>query len=127
MTEAVHEHGACIAAQLYHAGRYVHSAFLGRQAIAPSPIKSRLTKEEPREMTKDEISKTIENYAQAARRAQAAGFDAVEILANTGYLINQFLSSITNKREDDYGGDLSGRMNFGLEVAEAVAAMYKQL
>lgn len=120
LTDAVHAHGASIAAQLYHAGRYAHSALLGRQAIAPSAVASRFTGEEPREMTADDIASTIENYALATRRALAAGFDGVEILSNTGYLINQFLSAVTNRRTDGYGGDLAGRMRFGLEVAEAV-------
>ncbi|MGC9325750.1 MAG: FAD-dependent oxidoreductase, partial [Desulfomonilia bacterium] len=120
LTDAVHAHGASIMAQLYHAGRYAHTAWLGRQSIAPSSVKSRLTGEKPREMTKDDIAQTIENYARAAHRAQSAGFDGIEILSNTGYLINQFLSAITNTRSDEYGGDLSGRMRFGLEVAEAI-------
>jgi 2,4-dienoyl-CoA reductase (NADPH2) len=122
LTQAVHRHGSLVAAQLYHAGRYLHSFFIGKPAIAPSPVLSRFTREEPREMTTDEIAITIDNYARAARRAQSAGFDGIEILSNTGYLINQFLSSITNKRDDEYGGDLAGRMRFGLEVAEAVRA-----
>jgi len=123
LVNAVHVHGAGIAAQLYHAGRYLHSAFIGKPAIAPSAIVSGFTHEEPRAMTKDEIAGTIENYCEAARRAQKAGFDGVEILGNTGYLINQFLSAITNTRTDEYGGDLSGRMRFGLEVAEAVRSV----
>ncbi len=123
LTGAVHKHGARISAQLYHAGRYVHTFFIGgRQALAPSAVTSRFTREEPREMTKDEIAETVENFAQAALRAQKAGFDGVEILCNTGYLLNQFLSVITNKREDEYGGDFSGRMRFPLEVVEAVKA-----
>lgn len=126
LTDAVHAHGAFIAAQLYHAGRYAHAALLGRQALAPSAIASRFTGEEPREMTAGDIATTIENYALAARRALAAGFDGVEILSNTGYLINQFLSSITNRRTDGYGGDLGSRMRFGLEVAEAVTSSVGQ-
>lgn len=123
LTDAVHKHGARISAQLYHAGRYVHTVFIGgRQAVAPSAVTSRFTREEPREMTKDEIAATVESFAQATQRAQKAGFDGVEILCNTGYLLNQFLSTITNKREDEYGGDLSGRMKFPLEVVEAVKA-----
>ncbi len=123
LSDAVHKHGARISAQLYHAGRYVHSFLIGgRQALAPSAVTSRFTREEPREMTRQEIAETVENYARAALRAQKAGFDGVEILCNTGYLLNQFLSAITNKRKDEYGGDISGRMRFPLEVVEAVTA-----
>ncbi|MCD6569977.1 MAG: FAD-dependent oxidoreductase [Deltaproteobacteria bacterium] len=120
LTNTVHSGGARIAAQLYHAGRYAHSFLIGRQAIAPSAVKSRFTREEPREMTKDDITYTIENFAKAAKRTKDAGFDAVEILGCAGYLINQFLSPITNKRTDEYGGNIENRMRFGLEVADAV-------
>ncbi|MBN2299031.1 MAG: FAD-dependent oxidoreductase [Deltaproteobacteria bacterium] len=120
LVDAVHEHGAAIAVQLYHAGRYLHSGFIGEPAVAPSAIASRFTNEVPRAMTKDDIEETVENYCRAAIRSQEAGFDGVEVLGNTGYLINQFLSAITNTRTDEYGGDLTGRMRFGLELAEAV-------
>lgn len=119
-TDAVHAHGACVGAQLYHAGRYAHAALIGRQAIAPSPLASRFTGEIPREMTLDDIQSVIAAYAAAAGRARAAGFDAVEILASAGYIIPQFLSPVTNRRMDAYGGPLEQRMRFGLEVAEAV-------
>lgn len=120
LTDTVHKSGAMIAAQLYHAGRYAHSFLIGRQAIAPSALTSRFTKEEPREMTKDDIKYVIENFAKAAKRTKAAGFDAVEILGCAGYLISQFLSPVTNKRDDEYGGNLENRMRFGIEVADAV-------
>lgn len=120
LAKEVHSSGTLIGAQLYHAGRYAHSALIGRQAIAPSAITSRFTHEEPREMTKEDIKKVIDNYAKAAARAKEAGFDVVEILGSAGYIISQFLSPITNKRTDEYGGNLENRMRFGLEVADAV-------
>ena len=120
LAKEVHSSGALIGAQLYHAGRYAHSALIGRQAIAPSAITSRFTREEPREMTKEDIKRVIDNYAKAAARAKEAGFDVVEILGSAGYIISQFLSPITNKRTDEYGGNLENRMRFGLEVADAV-------
>jgi len=122
LTATVHAHGALVAAQLYHAGRYAHSFLIGRQALAPSPLASRFTHEIPKEMSLEEIKMVIANYAAAARRAQTAGFDAVEILAAAGYIISQFLSPITNQRSDEYGGALENRMRFGLEVAQAVRA-----
>ncbi|MBW1644572.1 MAG: FAD-dependent oxidoreductase, partial [Deltaproteobacteria bacterium] len=109
-----------LATQLFHMGRYAFSAFTGLSPIAPSPIPSKLTRETPREMTKEDIEEIKTAYADAARRAKAADFDFVEILACTGYLISQFLSPITNKRTDEYGGSIENRMRFGLEVIREV-------
>ena len=92
----------------------------GRPAVSASAVPSQLTKETPRALELDEIPALQDKYAQAASRAKAAGFDAVEILG--GYLINQFLSPLTNVREDEYGGTLSGRMRFGVETAQKVRA-----
>jgi 2,4-dienoyl-CoA reductase (NADPH2) len=73
-------------------------------------------------MTADDIERTIANFGNAAGRAKEAGFDAVEINASAGYLLSQFLSPLTNLREDDYGGDLESRMRFPSEVVQAVRA-----
>ena len=121
LAQAIKRHGAAAGCQLYHAGRYAHSASMGgRQSIAPSPVPSRFTGEEPREMTPEEIELTVRSYAEAAARAKRAGYDLVEVLAGTGYLISQFFSPVTNLRTDQYGGSPENRMRFGLEVAEAV-------
>ena len=121
LADTIKRHGAAAACQLYHAGRYSHSiAMEGRQAVAPSPIASRFTREEPREMTREDIEQTKADYAAAAARVKAAGYDLVEVLACTGYLIPQFLSPTINVRSDEYGGTLENRMRFGLEVADAV-------
>jgi len=120
LTERLHMHGACIAAQLFHAGRYAHSREIERQPVAPSAIASAFTKEEPREMTMKDIRYTVQSFASAAIRAREAGFDAVEILGNAGYLISEFLSPITNKRNDEYGGGPAGRRRLGLEIVAAV-------
>lgn len=123
LTEAVHRAGGRLCAQLYHGGAYVHSLFLkGKQAMSPSGVFSRFTKETPRALTKEEIPWVVDNFAQGAKRAKAAGFDSVEILGSAGYLISQFLSPLTNKRQDEYGGPLENRMRFGQEVARAVRA-----
>ncbi len=106
--------------QLYQAGRYAHSALTGQPSVAPSPIASRLTRQTPVELTQEKIIEVIASFAKAAKRAQASGFDGVEIIASAGYLISQFLSPVTNQRSDRYGGDLQARMTFGLEVVEAV-------
>jgi len=120
LPKAVHEVGGRIALQLYHAGRYAFSEEIGQQAVAPSPLPSRLTRETPREMTLEDIRRTIEGYANAARTAKDIGFDAIEIMGSEGYLLNQFLSPLTNHRNDEYGGDFERRMRLPLEVVEAV-------
>lgn len=121
LAAAIHDQGACCAVQLNHAGRYNASFFLGgKQPVAPSPVSSRLTRETPRELSLDEIQATIARFADAAGRVREAGFDVVEILAGTGYLISSFLSPLTNRRQDQYGGSFENRMRFGLEVIRAV-------
>ena len=123
LTEAVKAHGARIAAQLYQAGRYTHSSMIGgKKPFSASAVRSRLTGETPRALELHEIPAVQDKFVEAALRAKRAGFDAVEILGSAGYLISQFLSPITNKREDDYGGPLENRMRFGLEVVEKVRA-----
>lgn len=121
LAKAVQAHGAKIAAQLYHAGRYSHSLLMGgRQAVSSSPVRSKFTGETPRELSIPEIKQVQRNYALAALRLKRAGFDAVEVIASAGYLISQFLSPIVNKRKDEYGGEYENRMRFGLEVAKEI-------
>jgi len=121
LAEAIKSNGARSAVQLNHAGRYNFSFFLnGRQPVAPSPVASRMTRETPREMTRDEIQATVAAFGAAAGRVKAAGFDAVEVLSGTGYLISEFLSPLTNQRTDRYGGSLENRMRFGIEVMTTV-------
>ncbi len=123
LAAAIQEHGSKAAIQINHAGRYNYSIFLGgRPGLAPSPVPCRQTRETPREMDEAQILAAIEAFAQAARRVRAAGFDAVEVLAGTGYLISQFLSPLTNRRGDAWGGPLEARMRFGREVIRAVRA-----
>jgi 2,4-dienoyl-CoA reductase (NADPH2) len=113
--------GARAAVQINHAGRYNFSFFLdGKQAVAPSAVASRMTGETPRELEIDEIKAIIDSFAQAALRIKKAGFDAVEVLSGTGYLISSFLSPFTNKRADEYGGSFENRMRFGLETMQAI-------
>jgi 2,4-dienoyl-CoA reductase (NADPH2) len=121
LASAIKENGASASVQLNHAGRYNFSANLGGEpSVAPSALASRFTGETPRELTSAEIKSTIESFAQAALRVKKAGFDAVEILTGTGYLISEFLSEVSNRRSDEYGGSLENRMRFGLEVIRAV-------
>jgi 2,4-dienoyl-CoA reductase (NADPH2) len=121
LATAIRDNGARSSVQLNHAGRYNHSMLTGgKQPVAPSPIASRLTRETPHELTITEIEEIVTRFAQAAERVKKAGFDAVEILSGTGYLISEFLSPLTNKREDHYGGDFENRCRFGMEVITAV-------
>jgi len=123
LATAIQEHGSKAAVQINHAGRYNYSLFLGgKPGLAPSAVPCRQTRETPRTMTEDQILAAIDAFAQAARRVKDAGFDAVEILAGTGYLISQFLSPLTNLREDDWGGPFFHRTRFGREVVKAVRA-----
>jgi len=119
LTDVVHRHGAKIAIQLHHGGRQAREALSGLQPVAPSPIPM-AGGEMPREMTVEEIADAVTYFAEAALRAKQAGFDGVELHAAHGYLIDQFLSPISNKRKDEYGGDVRHRARFLLETIAAV-------
>jgi len=121
LATTIKDNGARAVVQLNHAGRYNHSMLLGgKQPVGPSPIPSRLTGEMPQELSITQIEGVVDSFAQAAERVKQAGFDAVEILCGTGYLISAFLSPATNQRSDDYGGSTGKRMRFGLDVIRAV-------
>jgi 2,4-dienoyl-CoA reductase (NADPH2) len=127
--DAVHRAGGLIAAQLFHAGRYailagaVDDAGDPEQAVAPSAVPWRAARGTvPRALDEDGIRATIADFAAAAAAAVAAGFDAVEIMASEGYLINQFCSPLTNLRDDGWGGDPARRRRFPVEVLRAVRA-----
>ncbi|MGM9614789.1 MAG: FAD-dependent oxidoreductase [Oscillospiraceae bacterium] len=121
-TAGMRERDCPVAVQLYHAGRYMRGAAVpdGNGAIAPSAVYTPFTHETARAMTPEEIHAVIGAWADAARRAREAGFDAVEISGSAGYLISQFLSPLTNLREDEYGGSFENRCRFPLEVIAAV-------
>ncbi|MEM2205425.1 MAG: FAD-dependent oxidoreductase [Candidatus Hadarchaeales archaeon] len=119
LAETIHAHGAKTALQLWHPGRYEFVEITGREPVSasdvPPPIFSRV---KPRALTVPEIKRIEEEFAQAAGRAKEAGFDAVEFIGSAGYLISQFLSPVTNRRTDEYGGSLENRMRFLLEIVE---------
>lgn len=123
LASAIKDNGSKAVIQLNHSGRYNYSFFTnGKQPVAPSPIASRLTGETPHELTIEEIKEVIKRFADAAVRSKKAGYDAVEILCGTGYLISEFFSPLTNQRTDEYGGSEENRMRFGLEVIAAIRA-----
>ena len=120
LTEAVHRHDGKIAIQLQHGGRFGNPPTSGCPRLLVSMIPGLAPTENSRVMDADDIEGMVGAYVQAARRAVEAGFDAVEIHGAHGYLINQFMSPLTNRREDAYGGSFENRMRFPLEVLRAV-------
>ncbi|SFV00225.1 NADPH-dependent 2,4-dienoyl-CoA reductase [Pseudoduganella namucuonensis] len=112
VTDAVHAAGGKIAMQVLHCGRNVKHG----QAVAPSAIKSPLWPQVPREMTEEDIERTLADFVNCAVLAREAGYDGVEIMGSEGYLINQFLAPRTNHRGDGWGGSHANRMRFAVEV-----------
>ncbi|MFC4800691.1 NADPH dehydrogenase NamA [Neobacillus sp. GCM10023253] len=117
----VKEHGAKIGIQLAHAGR---KAVLEGEILAPSAIAFNEKSKTPKEMTKDDIAATIEAFKKGAERVKKAGFDVIEIHGAHGYLINEFLSPLSNKRTDEYGGSAENRYRFLREVIDAVKTVW---
>lgn len=122
LTETVHKHGACIGIQINHAGASAQSARTQMQPVSASDIPSKAGGEIPRPLEKEEILQIVKKYGQAAKRAQAAGFDTVEIHAGHSYLISQFVSPLTNHRTDEFGGSAENRARFARMVLEEVRA-----
>ncbi len=119
LTKAIKDEGAAAWIQLYHAGAYTSQFMIGnQQALAPSAIYSKYSKETPKEMTLEDI-KTVQNaFVDAAARSKEAGFDGVEIIGSAGYLITQFWSPMKNQRTDEYGGSFENRGRFAREIIE---------
>ena len=122
MTDAIHEHGAKTFAQLMNMGSSCFSTADGGPPAAPSAIRNTLTGVMPREMTTAEVRLLCDHFAEGAWRAKECGFDGVELVGNAGYIMNQFLSPLTNQRTDEYGGDFERRMRFPLEVVRKIRA-----
>lgn len=119
LVRAIHQEGVPVAVQLAHAGAMATSAIIGTQPVGPSPVPC-FKREVPRELGVEEIQVLVEAFAQAARRAMEAEFDAVQLHMAHGYLLQEFLSPISNRRNDEYGGDLKRRLRFPLEVLRRV-------
>lgn len=120
LTELIHQQGGCAAIQINHAGASAQSARTGVQPVSASNIPSKEGGEIPRPLEKEEILEIVKKYGQAAKRAQQAGFDAVEIHCGHSYLLSQFLSPLTNKRTDEFGGSPENRARFPRMVIEEV-------
>ncbi|MBU0493841.1 MAG: NADH:flavin oxidoreductase [Chloroflexi bacterium] len=119
LADAVHHEGGRVVAQINHGGMQCSRETVS-ETIAPSAIAADFLPQPAREITPAEIQEAIAAYAQAARRARQAGFDGVQLHGAHGYLISQFLSPFVNRRTDEWGGDLEGRMRFLRAVCRAV-------
>lgn len=106
--------------QINHAGSAASKSVTGYEPVGPSAVENPRLKIMPEELTKDEINTIIEEFKNSAVRTKQAGFDGVEIHSAHGYLLNQFFSPLTNKRTDEYGGDLKSRIKIHIEIIKAV-------
>jgi 2,4-dienoyl-CoA reductase-like NADH-dependent reductase (Old Yellow Enzyme family) len=120
LTDIVHRNGAKIVSQINHCGRQGNPKLIGEQPISPSDVQNKLTGIKPREMSVQEIEETIKAFGSAAGRIKKAGFDGLQINGAHGYLVNQFLSSYTNRRQDQWGGSMENRMRFVNRMYEEI-------
>lgn len=118
----IHEHGATAAIQIAHAGR---KATVEGEIIAPSAIAFDETYKTPQAMTNNEIKETVKAFRDGVLRAKSAGYDVIELHGAHGYLINEFLSPLSNKREDEYGGSVENRYRFLQEIIVSVKEVWE--
>jgi NAD(H)-dependent 7beta-hydroxy-3-oxo-delta4-cholenoic acid oxidoreductase len=119
--DAIHAQGTKVAPQIGHPGPESFSFMKGIQPVGPSPALNKLTGKVCRELAVEEIGPIVEQYGEAARRAREAGCDAMELHAAHSYMLaGSFLSPLRNKRTDDYGGTIDGRLRFVLEIMESI-------
>ena len=124
LAKAIKDQGALAIVQLYHGGRMVLPDLIDGQPVAPSAVKApRDYLAEPRALKNAEVEQVIEDFLSAIRRAIQAGFDGVELHGANTYLIQQFYSAQSNRRNDQWGGSLENRMRFPLAVIDAVVAL----
>lgn len=116
ITDAVHAEDGKICMQILHSGRYAYH----NKGVAPSPLRAPINPMVPREMTVEDIERTIHDYATCSKLAQEAGYDGVEVMGSEGYLINEFIAKRTNHREDEWGGSYENRMKFPIAIVKAV-------
>lgn len=120
LADVIHRNGSKTIMQINHAGSAAKQEIIGTAPVAPSPVPHPWNGITPKELTRQEIVGIVQAFQDAARRVKAAGFDGVEIHSAHGYLLNQFFSPLTNKRTDDYGGDIHNRIRIHLQVIEAI-------
>lgn len=122
LAAVIHHNGSKAVMEISHAGCQAEEEVTGAAVVGPSAVVNPRRGNIPRELTVKDIAKIVQDFHAAADRVKKAGFDGVEIHAAHGYLLNQFLSPLTNKREDEYGGSLSNRIRIHLEVIKAARA-----
>jgi 2,4-dienoyl-CoA reductase-like NADH-dependent reductase (Old Yellow Enzyme family) len=120
LAETIHKNGTKAVMQINHAGSAANAEVTGLKPAGPSEIKNPRTGNVPKELTREEIKNIVEEFRSAAIRTKAAGFDGVEIHSAHGYLLNQFFSPLTNKRADEYGGDILRRIKIHLDIIKAI-------
>lgn len=121
LATVVHKHGAKIFIQLHHPGRETVTAFTGGQpVVSASPISCKYLQQKPRALTTEEVQQLIAQFVAGAAQGQKAGCDGVELHAAHGYLLQQFLSSYTNKREDQYGGSIENHLRILTEIVAGI-------
>jgi len=120
LAEVIHRNGSKAAMQINHAGSAALKEVMGTTPLAPSAVMNPRRGDIPREITRKGIGDIVNAFKDASRRVREAGFDAAEIHSAHGYLLNQFLSPLTNKRTDEYGGAISNRIRIHLQVIQAV-------
>jgi len=120
LSEAIKQHGCISCIQIHHAGRQTYPEITGSRPVAPSAIPMPGQTTIPRELETEEVRELVGCFVAAAKRAKVAGFDCVEIHGAHGYLVSQFLSPDTNRRNDAYGGDLLGRTRFAVEIVQGI-------
>ena len=118
--DAIHIAGSKLSIQLCHGGSQCFQAITGVEPVAPSDIVSPWTGEKTRALACQEIEKIVDQFADAAVRARSAGVDVIEIQGSQGFLLHNFMTPLFNKREDEYGGNLAGRMKFPLQVIKRI-------
>lgn len=120
LSDIIHKNGSKAAMQINHAGSAASKEVTGYEPVGPSAILNPRRGTTPKELSIEEIKRIVESFKNAALRVKKAGFDGVEIHSAHGYLLNQFFSPLTNKRDDEYGGDVPSRIRIHLEVIKAV-------
>ncbi|MFI3245291.1 MAG: NADPH-dependent 2,4-dienoyl-CoA reductase [Ferrimonas sp.] len=116
ITQAVHQHDSKICLQILHTGRYAYNPKL----VAPSALQAPINPFVPRALEATEIEQQIRDFVFTAQRAQAAGYDGVEIMGSEGYFLNQFIATRTNQRTDDWGGSYANRIRLPVEIVRRI-------
>ena len=125
LVETVHKNGANAVAHLNHPGRMANPKLLGNIYVSASDIQCQNGGQKPKALSIDEIKNVQQQYIDAALRAEKAGYDLIELQFGLGYLIAQFLSPLTNKRNDEYGGSFENRLRFGIEILRGIKSNVK--